>query len=123
VTVLRRVESDQNRCATSTNTPAGALYIRIPVNVLFLWSLQMIDTGRFRWGRVARSGHQAADMSWGNVLYRGAVALAVLIVVLAAGNYLYNLSQNRPLIPLIPLVFAGIVWLIGYGLRYLLNDR
>ena len=83
----------------------------------------MIDAGRFRWGRVPRSGHPAADMSWGNVLYRGAVALAVLIVVLAAGNYLYNLSQSRPLIPLIPLVFAGIVWLIGYGLRYLLNDR
>lgn len=83
----------------------------------------MIDAGRFHWGRLPQSGHQAAGMSWGNVLYRGAAALAVLIVVLAAGNYFYNLSQNRPLIPLIPLVFAGIIWLIGYGLRYLLNDR
>lgn len=82
----------------------------------------MIDAGRFRSGRPQPFGNQA-DMSWGNVLYRGTAVLAAVILVLTAANYIYNLSQNRPLIPLIPLMFAGIIWLIGYGLRYLLNDR
>jgi len=57
------------------------------------------------------------EMSWGPVLYRAAATLAGLIVVLTAVNYFYNVSQDRPLIPLVPLLFAGLVWLIGWGLR------
>lgn len=82
----------------------------------------MIEAGGFGSGRPRPLGNQA-DMSWGNVLYRGAAALAALILVFTAANYIYNLTQNRPLLPLIPLVVAGAVYLIGYGLRYLLSDR
>jgi len=57
------------------------------------------------------------EMSWGRVLYRAAATLAGLIVVLTALNYFYNVSHDRPLIPLAPLLFAGLVWLIGWGLR------
>ena len=83
----------------------------------------MINADRFHVGRPRQSVDYAAEASWGSILYRGATAVAVLILMLAAANYLYNVSQNRPLIPLIPLVAAGVVWLIGYGLRFLLTDR
>ena len=47
------------------------------------------------------------EMSWGRVLYRAAT-FAGLIVVLTAINYFYNVSQDRPLVPLVPLLFAGL---------------
>jgi hypothetical protein len=81
----------------------------------------MSDADRFHlWRPPQPSDHEA---SWGLVLYRGATAVAVLLLVLALGNWLYNLSQGRPLIPLIPVMAAGVIWLIGYGIRYLLADR
>jgi hypothetical protein len=90
--------------------------------MLSQWSWLMINADRFRVGR-RHSVDQAAEASWGSILYRGTTAVAVLILVLAVANYVYNISQNRPLVPLIPLVAAGIVWLMGYGLRYFLTDR
>ena len=86
----------------------------------------MIDADRFRSGRPRQSGRHAADSdeaAWGNILCRSAAALAAVIVALGALNYFYNLNQNRPLIPLIPFVAAGVIWLIGWFLRYLLTDR
>jgi len=83
----------------------------------------MIDAGRFHLWRPREPGNRAGDISWGNVLYRGATVLAALIAVLAIGNCIYNIGENRPLVPLIPLLVAGVVWLIGYGLRYVLTDR
>jgi hypothetical protein len=83
----------------------------------------MNNADRFHLGRPPQSADHAAEASWGLILYRGATAVAVLILVLAAGNYLYNMSQSRPLIPLIPVIAAGVIWLIGHGARYLLTDR
>ena len=57
------------------------------------------------------------EISWGRVFYRAAATVAGLIVVLTALNYFYNISLDRPLIPFVPLLFAGLVWLIGWGLR------
>jgi len=83
----------------------------------------MLNADRFRVQRLRQSIDHVAEASWGSILYRGSTAIAVLIIVLAIGNYLYNVSQDRPLIPLIPLVVAGAIYLIGYGLRYLLSDH
>lgn len=64
-----------------------------------------------------------SGMTWGNVFYRAATILAALIALLAAGNYFYNIGQNRPLLPVVPLLVAGMIWLVGYSLRYLLTNR
>jgi len=81
----------------------------------------MSNADRFHLRRSPQSANHEA--SWGLVFYRGATAVAVLILVLAVGNWLYNMSQGRPLIPLIPVIAAGVIWLIGYCIRYLLADR
>ena len=83
----------------------------------------MINAGRFHVGRRPQPGEHVAEASWGSILYRGATTVAVLILVLAVGNWLYNMSQSRPLIPLIPVIAAGVIWLIGYCIRYLLANR
>jgi len=83
----------------------------------------MINADRFRMGRLRYSVGHVAEGSWGSIVYRGTTAVAVLIVVLALGNVLYNMSQDRPLIPVVPLIAAGIIWLIGYGFRRLSTDH
>jgi hypothetical protein len=83
----------------------------------------MINADRFRLGRTPQSGNHTADAAWGSIFYRGALAFAVLILVLALGNWVYNVSQSRPLIPLIPFIVAGAIWLIGCVVRYLFTDR
>jgi hypothetical protein len=62
-------------------------------------------------------------MSSGDLLYWGASTLAGLILALAAANYLYNVSQGLPLIPIAALAVAGVVWLTGRSCRDILNDR
>jgi hypothetical protein len=60
---------------------------------------------------------------WGEVLYRTATILAGLIAVLAAAEFLNNLSKAGPIIPIRPLLLAGAIWLIGRVCRYLLAGR
>jgi hypothetical protein len=60
---------------------------------------------------------------WGELLYRMAIIFAGLIAVLAAAEFLNNLSRGGPIIPIRPLLFAGAIWLIGRFCRYLLAGR
>lgn len=60
---------------------------------------------------------------WGIILYRAATLLAVLIAVFAVFNFFDNLSENRPIVPLFAITLAVIVWLIGFGCRYVSNAR
>src|SRR5262245_47862770 len=101
-------------CAVNQRMRPSVIGIR---NAIASWSRPMINTDRFRVGRLRQSIDHVAEASWGSILYRGATTIAVLIIVLALGNYLYNLSQNRPLLPLMPFVLAGVIWLIGCFLR------
>jgi len=60
---------------------------------------------------------------WGIILYRAATLLAVLIAVFAVFNFFDNLSEDRPIVPLFAITLAVIVWLIGFGCRYVSNAR
>jgi hypothetical protein len=55
----------------------------------------------------------------GQILYRVANILAALVTLFAAFNFLDNLSNGEPMVPLPALVLAVIIWLIGLGSRYL----
>jgi len=59
----------------------------------------------------------------GHTLYRVASILAALVVLFAAFNFLDNLSNGEPMVPLPGLALALIIWLVGLGCRYASNAR
>ncbi len=63
------------------------------------------------------------ETSLGDLLYRTASMLAGLIIVLVAIISFYNISEDVPIIPVVPLVIAGVIWLIGRSCRAVLDDR
>lgn len=85
----------------------------------------MRDTHRYGLQRPRDAGgaFRETKTSWGNALYVVATALAGLIVLLVAANYIYNIGQNRPLIPFVPLLIASVIWLIGFGTQRLLDNQ
>jgi len=56
-------------------------------------------------------------LTWGQILYRASVMIAVLLVALDAANFLYQATEGKPIIPIAPLLLAGTIWLIGYFCR------
>jgi len=64
-----------------------------------------------------------AAWRWGEIIYRIATALAVLIGVLAIAAGFYEVSESEPVVPVPALVLAISIWLIGYGCRRLLVGR
>ncbi len=63
------------------------------------------------------------ETSMGGAFYWGASMLAGLLIVLAAINYFYDISEGVPIIPIVPLVIAGVIYLIGRSCRAVLDDR
>jgi hypothetical protein len=51
--------------------------------------------------------------SWGELIYWTATALAGLTLVFIAWGYLQNTNEGYPVIPIVPLLFAGVIWLAG----------
>ena len=47
------------------------------------------------------------------IFYRAASIIAGLIVLLAIANTIYNISEGEPVIPVVALALASLVWLIG----------
>ena len=54
---------------------------------------------------------------WGESLYRAAAFIAAIVAMVAVFNFIYNLSQGEPIIPVPALALAGIMWLAGLGCR------
>ena len=61
--------------------------------------------------------------SWGKIIYWTATLVAGLIIVSVAWSYVYNVEQGEPIIPIVPLLFAGAIWLAGWTCRYLFSER
>ena len=97
--------------------------IYLPFGIL--WSAFMRETQRHGLQRPRASGgaFRETKTSWGNALYVVATTLAGFIVLLVAANYIYNIGQNKPLIPFVPLLIAGVIWLIGFGTQSLLDSQ
>jgi hypothetical protein len=49
--------------------------------------------------------------------------LAGLITVMALINYIYNISEGMPIVPVVALAVAGVIWLFGHFCRAVLDDR
>jgi hypothetical protein len=57
----------------------------------------------------------------GQFLYRAATIIAGLVAVFAIVNYLDNISEGEPMVPVAALGLAAIIWLIGLCCRYLFS--
>jgi hypothetical protein len=63
------------------------------------------------------------DPRWGKIVYWVATGIAVLIVLTVVVGYASNASEGEPVIPIVPLLIAGVVWLIGLAFRHWLAKR
>jgi len=60
---------------------------------------------------------------WTVSFYWAATFISVLIVVVVVVGYASNASEGDPVMPIIPLLIAGAIWLIGWGFRHVLAAR
>ena len=55
--------------------------------------------------------------SWGELVYWAATILAGLIVVFVVWGYVQNTDAGYPVLPIVPLLCAGAIWLAGRACR------
>ena len=59
----------------------------------------------------------------GDVIYWSATTIAGLVVMLAVVSYVLNVREGQPVFPIVPLLLAGAIWLVGYFCRRALTSR
>lgn len=62
-------------------------------------------------------------VSWGNVIFWKATFIAGLIMVSVAWSYVSNVERGDPVISIVSLLLAGVIWLAGWACRSLLTER
>jgi hypothetical protein len=60
---------------------------------------------------------------WSKVIFWTANVVAVSIVLWVVSVYAYNINEGDPVLPIIPVLFAGVVWLAGWVCRNLFVRR
>ena len=60
---------------------------------------------------------------WGETLYWTATVIAGLIVVWVVWTYVFNTESGYPVFPVVALLLAGAIWLVGRACRYMLGER
>jgi hypothetical protein len=58
------------------------------------------------------------DARWGQFIFWAATIIAAVMVVFVVFTYAYNTSENYPVLPITPLLLAGVIWLAGWACRY-----
>ena len=53
----------------------------------------------------------------GEILYRAAATIAGLVALPAILDFLYNVSEGEPMVPVAALGFAAMIWFIGLCCR------
>jgi len=62
-------------------------------------------------------------MRTGEEVYWTATAIAGLIVVLAVVSYVSNASEGQPVLPIVPLLLAVVIWMAGRFCRQAFTSR
>jgi hypothetical protein len=58
------------------------------------------------------------DPWWGQFVFRAATIVAALILLWVVWNYISNIEDQFPVLPVARLVLAGVIWLAGWAFRY-----
>lgn len=74
-------------------------------------------------GIIRSSGQYEMAARLGEALYWTATIFVVLIVVWIVWGYMYNASRGDPIIPIVALLFAAAIWLVGRACRFVLAGR
>jgi hypothetical protein len=59
----------------------------------------------------------------GTLLYWMTTILAGLITAMATANFYFSASEGEPTVPIVALLVAGVIWLIGWACRNALAER
>ena len=59
----------------------------------------------------------------GTLLYWMTTILAGLITAMAIANFYFKASEGEPTVPVVALLVAGVIWLIGWACRNALAER
>jgi hypothetical protein len=60
---------------------------------------------------------------WSKTIYWTATLVAGLIVAWVVWGYVSNAEEGEPVFPIVPLLFAGAIWLAGWACRKLVARR
>jgi hypothetical protein len=63
------------------------------------------------------------NASWGELIYWVATIVAGLIVVFVVWGYVSNIEEGDPVMPIVPLLCAGAIWLAGRACRHRFTER
>jgi hypothetical protein len=69
------------------------------------------------------SSTDGGSEGWGVRLYWTASVIAALIVAGVIWDYMYGILNGDPIIRIIPMLFAGAIWLGGCACRHVLATR
>jgi hypothetical protein len=56
---------------------------------------------------------------WGRTIYWTTTVIAALIVMWVLWTYLFNAGEGYSVLPIIPLLLAGVIWVAGWACRLL----
>ena len=59
----------------------------------------------------------------GETLYWTTTAIAGLIVAWVVWSYVANVGAGYPVVPVMPLLVAGVIWLAGWACRNMIARR
>lgn len=65
----------------------------------------------------------ARPITPGTLLYWMTTILAGVITAMAAVNFYFNASEGEPRVPIVALLVAGMIWLIGWICRNVLAEH
>jgi len=68
-----------------------------------------------------RSQTRETVLTAGPVFYWLTMVIAALIFVFAVGDFFISWAEGHPIVRVVALITAAVIWLIGHGLRALMS--
>ena len=64
-----------------------------------------------------------SEMQWGKIFYWMGTFVAGVLVLWVVRSYVFTSERGEPIVQIVPLALAAIIWLAGLACRYLFAGR